>query len=97
MLFFSGCAAGKTFACYEWCMTDKYDPSNARHNAIKLGIEEGDGIPCLDTTAECLRALRAVGFEVIESCDMVTKGDHPWFRPAAQQEKKEKGRKKKKE
>ena len=30
---------GHCFAAYEWCMTDKYDPSNERHRAIKLGVE----------------------------------------------------------
>ncbi len=30
---------GSTFAMYEWCMTDKYDPKNHEHNEIKHGVE----------------------------------------------------------
>lgn len=34
---------GQIFACYEWCLTPKYDPSNEHHRLIKKKIEEGDG------------------------------------------------------
>lgn len=30
---------GSVFACYEWCLTDKYDPSNEKHRVIKKQIE----------------------------------------------------------
>lgn len=30
---------GSSFAGYEWCMTDKYNPKDDNHRAIKLGIE----------------------------------------------------------
>jgi ubiquinone/menaquinone biosynthesis C-methylase UbiE len=36
---------GQRFAAYEWCMTDLYDPSNAAHRAVKLGIEVGSSHP----------------------------------------------------
>jgi len=35
---------GGTFGVYEWLMTDNYDNTNAHHRAIRLGIEQGDGI-----------------------------------------------------
>lgn len=34
---------GAYFTAYEWCMTDKYDPSNPEHRAIKLTIEARTG------------------------------------------------------
>lgn len=30
---------GSVFACYEWCLTDKYQASNERHRKIKKQIE----------------------------------------------------------
>eukprot|EP00051_Salpingoeca_urceolata_P026556 m.477734 g.477734 ORF g.477734 m.477734 type:complete len:343 (-) comp20929_c0_seq1:74-1102(-) len=75
---------GQRFACYEWCMTDKYERDNEAHNEIKHGIEVGDGLPDLDTIADSLAALRAVGFEVLESRDMAKdagEGTIPWYEP----------------
>lgn len=34
---------GCVFACYEWCLTDKYDASNAKHCLIKKQIEVREG------------------------------------------------------
>ena len=36
---------GARFACYEWCLTDKFDKNNLEHQFIKKKIEEGDGLP----------------------------------------------------
>jgi len=75
---------GGYFAAYEWVMTDKYDPSNAAHIKIKRDIEIGDGIPNLDTVKECIEALQAVGFEVIEHYDLSPVDEVrpvPWYRP----------------
>jgi sterol 24-C-methyltransferase len=55
---------GQVFACYEWCLTPKYDPNNEYHRLIKKKIEEGDGLPDMATQDEVVRALKAVGFEV---------------------------------
>ncbi len=75
--------SGSLFGGYEWCMTDKYDPSNAEHNRIKLGVEKGDSLPNLISTPEILQSLKDVGFEVLESRDML--GDShpqmPWHLP----------------
>ena len=74
---------GASFAGYEWCMTDAFDPNNAEHQRIKKGIEEGDSLPDIATIPEMLDSLRAAGFEVIEShnaadvCDPET----PWYLP----------------
>ena len=55
---------GAVFACYEWCLTPKYDGSNELHRTIKKKIEEGDGLPDMASQEECVNALRSVGFEV---------------------------------
>ncbi len=49
---------GATFAMYEWCMTDKYDPTNAQHNEIKHGVEVGDALPPILTCRETLKAFK---------------------------------------
>jgi sterol 24-C-methyltransferase len=73
---------GQYFACYEWCLTPKYDNDNEYHRLIKKKIEEGDGLPDMATEGEVVKALAAVGFEVIEARDMAldeTFGGQPWW------------------
>lgn len=36
---------GGVFACYEWCLTDKYDASNEKHRKIKKQIEVTQLLP----------------------------------------------------
>jgi sterol 24-C-methyltransferase len=76
---------GQTFATYEWCLTPKYDSNSEEHRLIKKKIEEGDGLPDMATEAECVQALKNVGFEVVEARDMALDslfgtGD-PWWLP----------------
>jgi SAM-dependent methyltransferase len=60
---------GQIFACYEWCLTPKYDANNELHRTIKKKIEEGDGLPDMASQQECVDALTSVGFEVrLVSC-----------------------------
>ncbi|KAL6893865.1 hypothetical protein ACP4OV_007963 [Aristida adscensionis] len=35
---------GQYFALDEWCMTDRFDPNDAKHRAIKAEIKLGDGV-----------------------------------------------------
>lgn len=77
---------GSTFACYEWCLTDKYDPNNAYHRKLKKDIEVGDGLPDLVHTSVCTKALSDAGFEVIEVRDCALDGKlgpngEPWYTP----------------
>lgn len=75
---------GQVFACYEWCLTPKYDKNNELHRTIKKKIEEGDGLPDMATQQECVDALTSVGFELIEARDMAldnTYGADPWWLP----------------
>jgi len=76
--------AGGCFAGYEWCMTDKYDPSNATHKSIKHEIEIGNGLPEIVTTAGCRQALKDAGFEIIELTDFGIPNEVfsiPWYDP----------------
>lgn len=65
---------GGIFSCYEWCLTDKYDPNNEEHRKIKKDIEVGDGLPDLVHTSVCTDALKSVGFQVLESRDAMAAG-----------------------
>lgn len=62
---------GAMFACYEWCLTDKYDATNAEHVVLKKMIEEGDGLPDIATKHHCLTALKKAGFDIVEERDLV--------------------------
>jgi len=73
---------GAIFACYEWCLTDKYDPSNPEHVLIKKQIEEGDGLPDIASTHHCLTALKKAGFEILEERDLVNDEYGGWQDPA---------------
>jgi len=72
---------GGKFATYEWAMTDVYDPQNAQHNALKLGIERGNGLPSLESIAVVVAAMKEAGFEVIEHYDRAPASDIPWYHP----------------
>jgi len=76
---------GGIFACYEWCLTDKFDAKNAQHQKIKRDIEVGDGLPDLVHTSVCTEALKSVGFEVVEARDVVgdnkLPGGEAWYVP----------------
>lgn len=77
--------AGGLFAGYEWVvLPDRgYDASNARHVAIKEGIEIGNGLPTLATPSEVVAALDAAGFDVLEHYDanagVHTASQIPWY------------------
>eukprot|EP00931_Biecheleriopsis_adriatica_P119346 TRINITY_DN94583_c0_g1_i1.p1 TRINITY_DN94583_c0_g1~~TRINITY_DN94583_c0_g1_i1.p1 ORF type:complete len:389 (+),score=114.07 TRINITY_DN94583_c0_g1_i1:65-1231(+) len=80
---------GKLFS-YEWVMTDRYNPSDAEHQAIKKGIEIGDGIEDLIGIQGPLEALEKSGFKILEHGDLVDLaeewyGDHnvPWYHDMA--------------
>ena len=73
---------GGCFVSYEWCLTDKYDASNAAHRLAKKKIEEGDGLPDMCHTSECDAALKAVGFELVDARDAAldaNPGGEAWY------------------
>ena len=50
---------GGLFVSYEWCLTDKYDPNNPEHVAIKQDILLGNGLPMARTCDDVLAAMKA--------------------------------------
>lgn len=78
---------GTCFVVYEWCMTDKYDPNNKKHQEIKHRIELGDGLPEMETTKQVLEYVKKAGFEVEEAFDVIEQfrespiKNIPWYFP----------------
>lgn len=78
---------GSIFACYEWCLTDNFDPKNRDHLRMKKQIEEGDGLPDICHTSVCLEAMKKAGFEILHEKDIaeedygVMGGGKPWMLP----------------
>lgn len=81
---------GGVFGLYEWVMTDKYDKDNLHHRQIRLDIEQGDGIANMVSAQDALAAIKAAGFELLESEDLAERfiGDGvegsdsaPWYWP----------------
>ena len=73
---------GACLAGYDWCLTGDFDPGNAEHMRIKEGIVAGNALPDIARTPEIDSALRAAGFEVVESDDRASASDPttPWYR-----------------
>nr|ACG33282.1 cycloartenol-C-24-methyltransferase 1 [Zea mays] len=71
---------GQYFALDEWCLTDRFDPNNAKHLAIKAEIELGDGLPDIRTTRQCVQAMKDAGFEVVFAKDLAQVFPCPWYR-----------------
>ncbi len=74
---------GALFTGYEWCMTNEYDPSNARHQEIKFEIETGDSLPDIVSIPHTIESLEKAGFEVIDHFDAALRSDPetPWYLP----------------
>lgn len=73
---------GGVFGCYEWVMTDKYDPTNPEHLRIVRGLEVGNGIAQMLTVKDCLKALKTVGFTIEKNEDMGETDDKiKWYYP----------------
>jgi sterol 24-C-methyltransferase len=76
---------GAVFACYEWCVTDKFNPMSEEHQKLKRDICLGDGLPDLVHTSVCTKALKQAGFEVLEVRDCMQdghlEGGEPWYMP----------------
>ena len=74
---------GALFWGQEMCMTDKFDPNDGGHAAIKQELIRGVALRDIATMDEVDRALESVGFHVIENADLgITEGPStPWYRP----------------
>ena len=74
---------GALFWGQEMCLTDKFDPDDERHRALKRDLMLGIALKEVATFAEVNRALEAAGFEVVEGMDReVREGPStPWYQP----------------
>jgi sterol 24-C-methyltransferase len=71
---------GSTFACYEWCLTNQYDPKNPEHVRMKAAIEQGNGLPDIVTTDVCWDALQKAGFQPVQEKDLALVPDvQVWY------------------
>ena len=73
---------GGLFACYEWLVTDNYDPNDPEHVQIIHNLERGNGISQLHTVQACKDALKSVGFEIVETCDLASPAENPLLKTA---------------
>lgn len=64
-------------------MTDRYDESNAKHRAIRYGIERGNGISNMVTRKEAEQAIKSAGFTLLHDEDMAERKNdaRPWYAP----------------
>src|SRR5215217_751616 len=74
---------GASFAGYEWCLTETYDPEDRTHVSLKRLVEQANGLPELTSADAVGDALTASGFEILETRDLANAGDPetPWHKP----------------
>ncbi len=75
---------GALFWGQEMCVTDKFDPDDNQHRAIKQELMHGIALKDIATMGEVNRALETAGFQVIEGVDRAVEEDDsttPWYQP----------------
>jgi sterol 24-C-methyltransferase len=73
---------GGVFGVYEWLMTEKYNNDDPHHRAIRLGIEQGNGISNMEKISVALKAMKKAGFELELNEDLADRNDElPWYWP----------------
>jgi sterol 24-C-methyltransferase len=75
---------GALFWGQEMCLTEKFDPNDHRHCAIKRDLMHGIALNDIATTDEVNQALQKVGFQVIEGKDRAALDSErttSWFQP----------------
>ena len=75
---------GALFWGQEMCMTDKFDPNDNRHRAIKRDLMRGIALKDIATMNEVNRALEKVGFSVVEGKNRAIDENiliTPWYQP----------------
>jgi sterol 24-C-methyltransferase len=74
---------GGLFGGYEWVLTDKHDPDNESHVEAAKNVEIGNGLPSTSSYTVVRDALKASGFEILETEDFfsnISGDDLPWWR-----------------
>ena len=68
----------------EMCMTEKFNPDDGRHRAMKQDLMHGIALKDIATTGEVDRALEQAGFQVMEGRDRAIEENGPttpWYQP----------------
>ncbi|MCY3809926.1 MAG: class I SAM-dependent methyltransferase [Gemmatimonadetes bacterium] len=74
---------GTLFWGQEMCLTDRFDPRDGWHRAIRRDLMRGIALHEIATFGEVNRALEGAGFQVVEASDWeVREGPStPWYQP----------------
>jgi sterol 24-C-methyltransferase len=74
---------GACFGAYEYCLTHRYDAGNPDHLKLKADMERGGGLLVIDEAETIDNALRAAGFDVLETRDLAVQAglSVPWYQP----------------
>ena len=75
---------GALFWGQEMCITDKFDPNDNRHRAIKQELMRGIALQGIATMGEVNRALETAGFQIIEGMNRAAAENGPatpWYQP----------------
>ena len=75
---------GALFWGQEMCMTDRFDPDDSRHQAVKRDLMHGIALKDIATMGGVNQTLEAAGFEVIEGKDRGVAENGlttPWYQP----------------
>jgi sterol 24-C-methyltransferase len=77
---------GGMIAGTDWCLTRSFDKSDPKHQRIRHGIEEGNGIAPMITVAAFEQAFAAAGLELLEATDLALEArsdprELPWYEP----------------
>ena len=75
---------GALFWGQEMCMTDKFNPDDNRHLAIKQELIKGIALKDIATMGEVNQALEKAGFQVVEGMDRAIEENGPatpWYQP----------------
>ena len=73
---------GGAMAIIDWCLTDRFDPSDARHRDIRQRIETNNATSSLLTPDQQVDAFRQAGFEIIQAIDQQAEHGNPetpWY------------------
>jgi sterol 24-C-methyltransferase len=73
---------GGQIALTEWCLTERFDPSDPAHRDIRDRVELTNAVPNLLTTSRQVDAMKEAGFEILSARDQAFEGDPdwPWYR-----------------
>lgn len=75
---------GSLFWGQEMCLTDRFNPHDSRHLAMKQDLMHGIALKDIASTGEVNRALETAGFQVMEGVDRAVDGpgpSTPWYQP----------------